>query len=77
MRLDSPGGKPLKRERPDLLKPIELFGTRSGSRELEAGDEAPMHATWSPRIAPAVWEIYAFWLPHRRQVLASAGRCPH
>jgi hypothetical protein len=24
-----------------------------------------MHATWSPGIAPAVCEIYAYWLPHR------------
>lgn len=30
MRLDLPGWKPLKRERPDLLKLIELFGTRTG-----------------------------------------------
>jgi hypothetical protein len=77
MRLDSAGWKPLKRECPDLLKPIELFGTRSGWREREAGGEAAMHATWSPRIAPTVREIYAFWLPHRRQVLASGRRCPH
>jgi uncharacterized protein len=40
MRLDSPGWKPLRRERPDLVKPIELFGTRGGWRELKAGGEA-------------------------------------
>jgi len=26
----------LKRDRPELLKPIELFGTRAGYRELDA-----------------------------------------
>jgi uncharacterized protein len=77
MRLDCAGWKPLKRERPDLLKPIELFGTRRGWRELEAGGETAMHAAWSPRIAPAVREIYAFWLPHRQQVLSSVGHAPH
>ena len=41
----------MKRERPDLLKPIELFGTRGVWRELKAGDAAVTHATWSPRVA--------------------------
>jgi hypothetical protein len=77
MRLDSAGWKPVKRERPDPLKSVELFGTRAGWRELEAGGEAVMHAIWLPRIAPAVREIYAFWLPHRRQVLSSSGHRPH
>jgi hypothetical protein len=77
MGLDSPSWKPLKRERPDLLKPIELFGTRGVWRELKAGGEAAMHATWSPRIAPAVREIYVFRLPHQRQVLSCGGRRPH
>ena len=27
-------------------------------------------ATWSVRIAPAVREIYAYWLPYRRAVQA-------
>ena len=71
MRLDAPGWKPLKRERPELLKPLELFGTRAGWRELKAGGDARMHATWSPRIAPAVRDIYAFWLPNRRRVLGA------
>jgi uncharacterized protein len=66
MRMDSEGWKPLKRERPELLKPIELFGTRAGGRKLEAGGEAALHATWSVRIAPAVREIHAYWLPYRR-----------
>jgi len=65
MRLDTPGWKSIKRERPDLLKPIQLFGSPAGWRELESGGEAPMHATWSPRIAPAVRDIHAYWLPHR------------
>lgn len=73
MRVDSEGWKPLKRERPDLLKPMELFGTRAGWRKLEDGGEAAMHATWSVRIAPAVREIYTYWLPYRRAVEASPG----
>jgi uncharacterized protein len=72
-RLDTEGWKPLKRERPDLLKPMELFGTRAGWRKLEAGGEAAMHATWSVRIAPAVRDIYAYWLPYRRAVQAMPG----
>lgn len=76
MRLDAAGWKPLKRERPELLKPVELFGTRAGWRELKAGGDAAMHARWSPRIAPAVREAYAFWLPHRRRVLSRATSQP-
>ena len=30
MRMDAKGWEPLKRERPDLVKPMELFGTRAG-----------------------------------------------
>jgi uncharacterized protein len=71
MRLDTEGWKPLKRERPELLRPIELFGTRAGWRKLEQGGEAAMHATWSVRIAPAVRAIYAYWLPYRRAVQAT------
>jgi hypothetical protein len=71
MRVDAEGWKPLKRERPDLLKPMELFGTRAGWRKLEADGEAAMHATWSVRIAPAMRDIYAYWLPYRRTVQAA------
>ena len=70
MRLDAAGWKQLGRERPELLRPFQLFGTRAGWRELAAGDEAKMHATWSVRVAPAVRDIYAFWLPRRRAQLA-------
>jgi uncharacterized protein len=77
MRLDSPGWKPLKRRRPELLRPLELFGTRAGWRELKAGGDARTHATWSPRIAPAVREIYAFCLPHRQGVRSSGARHSH
>lgn len=65
MRLDRPGWAPLKRECPDLVKPMELFGTRAGWRELEAAGEAAMHATWSVRIAPAVRAIHEYWLARR------------
>jgi uncharacterized protein len=71
MRVDTEGWKPLKRERRDLLKPMELFGTRAGWRKLQDGGEAAMHAMWSVRIAPAVREIYAFWLPYRRAMQAT------
>jgi len=77
MRMDTEAWKPLRQERPDLIKPLELFGTRAGWREMKAGGEGTMHATWSPRIAPAVREIYAFWLPHRRRVVAAAGVRTH
>src|SRR6266699_17878 len=73
MRMDTEAWKPLRQERPELIKPLELFGTRAGWRELKAGGEAAMHGTWSQRIAPAVREIYAFWLPHRQRVVAAAG----
>jgi uncharacterized protein len=61
MRLAREAWKPLRKDRPELLRPIELFGTRKGWRELEAGGEARMHATWSKRIAPAVRDIHAYW----------------
>ncbi len=77
LRLDSASWKLLKRERPELLKPLELFGTRAGWRELEAGGEAAMHEKWSPRIAPAVRDIHAFWLPHRRRVVSEHRSRPH
>lgn len=65
MRLDARGWKPLKRERPELLKPIELFGSPAGWKECEAGGEEKMHRRWSPKITPAVKAIHAFWIPHR------------
>jgi uncharacterized protein len=74
MRLDPAGWEPLKHARPELLKPIELFGTRAGWSKLEAGGKAEMHATWSPRIAPAVRDIHDFWLPHRREASAATAR---
>jgi len=77
MRMDSSGWKLLRRERPELLRPIELFGTQGGWRECEAGGEAKMHAMWSPRIAPAVRDIHAFWLPHRERIRASPAPRQH
>lgn len=64
-RLNSTDGKPLKRDRPELLRPMELFGTTAGFRELEAGGEDVMHVKWSPKITPAVRAIHAYWLPQR------------
>ena len=66
MRLDAAGWKPLKQQRPDLLKPLRLFGTRAGWRELEAGGEEKMHRIWSRKIARVVRQIHACWVPHRR-----------
>jgi uncharacterized protein len=68
MRLDAAAWKPLRQQRPDLLKPLQLFGTRAGWNELEAGGEERMHRIWSRKIAPAVRQIHAFWIPHRRAV---------
>ena len=65
MRLDAAGWKALKRERPELLKPIELFGSKAGWRELEAGGDETMHRRWAPKITPAVRAIHAYWIPHR------------
>jgi len=65
MRLDAQGWKPLKRERPELLKPIELFGSPTGWKECEAGGEEKMHRRWSPKVTPAVKAIHAYWVPHR------------
>ena len=70
MRLDAAGWKPLARERPELLRPFRLFGTRAGWKELAAGGEGKLHTQWSVRVAPAVRDIYAFWLPRRRAQLA-------
>ena len=76
MRLDSKAWMPLKKKRPDLLKPIELFGTPRGWKEMEASsDPEKMHRLWSKRIAPAVQEIQRFWLP-RRQAASAALTAP-
>ena len=53
-RLDADGRKSLKKARPDLLKPMELFGSRAYPRELETGDADKFHRIWSAHIAPAV-----------------------
>jgi uncharacterized protein len=65
VRLDAMGWKPLKIERPELFKPIALFGSKAGWRELEAGGEEKMHRRWAPKITPAVRAIHAYWIPHR------------
>ena len=65
MRLDARGWNPLKRERPELLKPIELFGSPAGWKECEVGGDEKMHRRWSPKVAPAVRAIHAYWIPHR------------
>lgn len=71
LRLDAKSWKPLERDRPELLKPIRLFGTRAGWRELKAGGEVAMHATWSVKVAPAVRDIYSYWLPFRRSQIGT------
>ncbi len=72
------GVKPLKQSRPDLLKPIQLFGSPAGWKELKAGGDAKMHKAWSPRIAPCVRAIYQYWLPARLAAYQKAtGRPAH
>jgi uncharacterized protein len=66
VRLNSAAWKSLKRERPELLKPMELFGTTAGFRELDASGAVAMHRKWSPKITPAVRAIHAYWMPKRR-----------
>jgi uncharacterized protein len=65
VRVNSAEWKPLKQERPELLRPIQLFGTTAGFRELDAGGAEVMHRKWSPKITPAVRAIHAYWLPKR------------
>jgi uncharacterized protein len=65
MRLDAQGWKPLRTERPELLKPIELFGSPAGWDEFEAGGAEKMHRRWSPKVTRAVKAIHAYWIPHR------------
>jgi uncharacterized protein len=78
LRLDTKGWEPLKRERPDLLRPIELFGSRAGWVECEAGGEEKMHRLWSPKVTPAIKAIHAYWIPHRlAQVRRQAGQTTH
>ena len=79
VRLDAAGWKPIKKARPDLLKPIELFGSPAGWKEIEAsGDETKMHRRWSVKIAPAVREIHRYWLPFRvAQYRALSGERVH
>jgi hypothetical protein len=77
LRLDTAAWKPLKRDRPELLKPLQLFGTNAGFLELDAGGADKMHALWSPRIEPAVRDIYTFWLPYRHRVLPERRGLQH
>jgi uncharacterized protein len=78
LRLDTNGWKPLKRERPELLKPFELFGSRAGWAECEAGGDEQMHRLWSPKVTSAVKDIHAYWIPHRlAQVRRQAGQTTH
>jgi uncharacterized protein len=78
LRLDPKGWKPLKRERPDLLGPIELFGSPAGWEECEAGGEEKMHRLWLPKVTPAVKAIHAYWIPHRlAQVRRQTGHTTH
>ena len=76
-RLDPSAWKPLKRECPDLLKPLQLFRTEAGFRELKAGGATKMHTLWSPRITPAVREIHAYWLARRRATASSLRHRMH
>ena len=65
MRMDAAGWKLLQRERPEFLKPMQLFGSPAGWREMKAAGDTLMHTKWSQKITPAVRAIYQYWLPHR------------
>lgn len=71
VRLSASAWKPLKQRRAELLKPFNMFATRAGWAELESGDVEKLHRKWSKRIAPAIREIHAFWLPHRHAEMRS------
>lgn len=65
IRLDAAAWKPLKKQRPELLKPIELFGSPRGWKEISAGDGVAIHKKWSPKITPSVRAIHQYWVPYR------------
>jgi uncharacterized protein YecA (UPF0149 family) len=66
IRLDSPGWKALKKDRPDLLKSLQLFGSPAGWKEIDgSGDPALMHKRWSSKITPTVRAIHRYWLAAR------------
>jgi uncharacterized protein len=66
LRLNAPAWRPLRRDHPDLLKPLQLLGTRAGQRTIAAGDAVALHGKWSRQVAPAVRAIHAYWLPQRQ-----------
>jgi uncharacterized protein len=76
MRHGGGAWNPLKRERPGLLKPMLLFGTPVGWKELDAGGEAAMHRKWSKKIAPSVRAIHQYWLPQRLMALREVTEAP-
>lgn len=54
---------PLRKECPDLLHPILLYGTRAGwETRHRVRDSVAFHAEWWPQIAPAVHGIHRYWL---------------
>ena len=65
IRLDAAAWKPLKKRRPELLKPIELFGSPRGWKEISAGDGVAIHKKWSPKITTSVRAIHQYWVPDR------------
>ena len=73
LRMDRAAWKPLEKDRPDLLKPIRLFGSTAGWKELKSGGEVAMHKRWSPKVAPAVRAIHQFWMPYRMAEHAAVG----
>ena len=60
VRLDTAEWKPLKKERPDLLRPIQLFGSPSGWKEIKTGDSVALHKKWSRKVTPAVRAVHHF-----------------
>ena len=78
VRVDAAGWKPLKKERPDLLRPIQLFGSPAGWNEISASDPVALHRQWSPKVTPAVRAIHQFGVPYREALFSErAGATRH
>ena len=59
--------RPLRSECPALLRPILLYGTRTGWEERHrVRDTQGFHAEWWPQIAPAVHGIHRYWYARGR-----------
>ena len=68
--LDTAGWQPMLDAQPDWFEAIHLYGTEHGWKRLkklvdEHADSLVRHQTYVEQIAPAVRNIYAYWLARR------------